>query len=174
MVSAGTFREDLFQRLNVVPVLLPPLRERRADIAPLARLFCANCAREYARPKLALDPTAIALLEAQVWKGNVRQLQNFIERLAVLTPGDVLSAVDVQRELDRDEVEPRPVRTEPLTITDKPLEQRRNDAERTAIIETLRSVHGNCTRGALVLGISRRTLYNKLEALGIQPSDYKR
>ncbi|HET9452568.1 MAG TPA: sigma-54 dependent transcriptional regulator, partial [Aggregicoccus sp.] len=101
MVARGEFREDLFYRLNVVPVWLPPLRARPEDIAPLARHFLALHAKANGRPSMSLTPGAVALLEAQPWPGNVRELQNFLERLVVLSDGPTLQAADLSRELAR-------------------------------------------------------------------------
>ncbi len=101
LVAQGTFREDLFYRLNVVPVWMPPLRTRPADVAPLAAHFCAAHGAANGRPHAALAPDAVAALQAHPWPGNVRQLQNFIERLVVLAPNDLITGADVARELAR-------------------------------------------------------------------------
>ena len=101
MVQQGSFRQDLFYRLNVVPIWLPPLRARRADVAELAHHFCLDAGRRNGREGLRLEPSAVALLEAQRWPGNVRQLNNFVERLVVLAERDGIDAAAVQAELDR-------------------------------------------------------------------------
>ena len=84
MVAAGEFREDLFYRLAVVPLHIPPLRDRAGDAARLTRHFVEDCANALARRRMGIDDDAVSLLAAQPWPGNVRQLQNFVERLVVL------------------------------------------------------------------------------------------
>jgi DNA-binding NtrC family response regulator len=101
MVQEGTFREDLFYRLNVVPIWLPPLRERTSDVPRLARHFCADSARRAGRADATLSDEAVELLAHQPWPGNVRQLQNFVERLVVLSEDPRIGAADVRRELAR-------------------------------------------------------------------------
>src|SRR3954468_6808774 len=101
MVKASQFREDLFYRLAVVPILLPPLRARPEDVEPLARHFCTVHGEANGRKGLAFEPAAIEVLKTQSWPGNVRQLQNFVERLVVLSDGLSLGAADVERELAR-------------------------------------------------------------------------
>jgi two-component system response regulator AtoC len=168
MVAQGTFREDLYYRLNVVPLWLPPLRARPEDIPALARAFCARFGRENGRSEVALDAGALASLGAQPWPGNVRQLQNFLERLVVLAPGPKLTAADVDRELAR-----RPSMTPAPGSSGRPaagavsLEHTRREAEREALAQALQRAGDNRTLAARLLGISRRTLYNKLEEHGL-------
>ncbi|MFO0598136.1 MAG: sigma-54 dependent transcriptional regulator [Myxococcaceae bacterium] len=164
MVKAGTFREDLFYRLNVVPISLPPLRDRKDDVPLLARHFLSALGPQNGRPKAAFSPEAMALIAAQEWKGNVRQLQNFIERLLVLAPpGDVLEAAVVEKELGRAGLDAKAAAPAGDTLP-----ERRKDAERQAVEEALARAKGNRSVAARLLGVSRRTLYNKLEALGIE------
>jgi DNA-binding NtrC family response regulator len=94
-VREGAFREDLFFRLNVVPILLPPLRERREDVEPLARHFLAHYSAEYGIPVPELSPPAMAALRAQAWPGNVRELRNLMERTLLLSGKTRLDAADV-------------------------------------------------------------------------------
>ncbi len=161
MVEEEQFREDLFYRLNVIPIWIAPLRERREDVAPLAIRFCEELGAKNGRPDVALEPGAIALLEAQDWPGNVRELSNFVERLIVFSDGDRIDAADVARELAR-----QPRRAGAPAPTGETLEGRREEAERAAIREALEKAGGNRTQAARLLGISRRTLYNKLSELG--------
>ena len=163
LVAQGKFREDLYHRLAVVPLWLPPLRDRKGDVPLLARHFLAQFARSNGRGTVALADDAVALLEAQRWPGNVRQLQNFMERLVVLTPGEVVTARDVQRELDRGPKGPPSTATQPAPQGQATLDGARRQAECAALQDAIKQAGGNRTLAARMLGISRRTLYNKLE-----------
>jgi len=160
MVRDGTFREDLFYRLNVVPVRIAPLRERTTDIPMLAERFCADAATRNGvkTPKLGSD--AVERLVARSWPGNVRELQSFVERLVVFADGSVIQAGDVERDEERS----RPADERPSASS---LGERREEAERHAVQEALTRASGNRTLAARLLGVSRRTLYNKLAELGI-------
>ena len=177
MVKAGQFREDLFYRLAVVPILLPPLRARPEDVEPLARHFCAVHGETNGRKGITLEPEAIAVLRAQSWPGNVRQLQNFVERLVVLSDGLTIGARDVERELGR-QVAPAlgpapeqgavpPAPAAPGAGEPGTLEGQRKQAEKQALMAALTQAKDNRTLAAKLLGISRRTLYNKLEEFGL-------
>jgi two-component system response regulator AtoC len=181
LVKAGRFREDLFYRLNVVPVELPPLRARPEDIEPLARHFLEVHAKANGRPPFTLTADGLAVLQAQPWPGNVRQLQNFLERLVVLSDGQVLTGEEVTRELARQPgLSPAPPRiatpdvpgtsTETATTGTDPvptLESQRKGMEKQALVDALKRANDNRTLAARLLGISRRTLYNKLEEHGL-------
>ena len=155
MTATGAFREDLLYRLNVVPIRMPPLRERPEDIEPLARHFCAGFAQANDRPGLTLLPEACRALAALPWPGNVRQLQNLIERLVVLGDGPTIGAEQVAREVTG------------VPTPDDTLPGKRRGAERAALVDALARTRGNRTACARVLGISRRTLYYKLEEHGL-------
>ncbi|MCP3058467.1 sigma-54 dependent transcriptional regulator [Myxococcus sp. K38C18041901] len=172
LVKTGRFREDLFYRLNVVPLWLPSLRERPEDIEPLARHFLDIHARTNGKPPFTLTPDGLAVLRAQPWPGNVRQLQNFLERLVVLSDGQTLAGEDVSRELARQPGLSAPVTTPPQGVTalaspaaesGRTLESQRKDTEKQALVDALARAGDNRTLAARLLGISRRTLYNKLE-----------
>src|SRR5207237_9378519 len=135
MVKAGQFREDLFYRLNVVPIWLPPLRDRPDDVERLVQHFCAAMAA--AGTELA--PDALERLAAHPWPGNVRQLQNFIERLIVLSDGPQLTLADVERELSR---ERGPSASVPRS-SGMSLDSRRQEAERDGLREALSRAGGN-------------------------------
>ena len=154
-VAAGRFRDDLFYRLNVITVHLPPLAERRADIAPLARHIAAQLARRMGR-RVALTPAALAWLEAQPWPGNVRELQHAIERAAVLTDKEALEPGDLSPVA--------PLRTaEGGSGGEGTLREAVDEAERAAISAALGAVAGNRRAAAKRLGVSLRTLFYKME-----------
>jgi two-component system nitrogen regulation response regulator NtrX len=167
-IRAGRFREDLYFRLNVIPIFVPALRDRREDIALLAEHFMAGFAREYGRRMKKLEPGAIAVLQQYVWPGNVRELRNVVERLMIMSAGDSIAAADVAF-LDRsvparepaDAVEP----AERLTLYEA-----RDHFERDLILRTLAEQAGNMSRTAEVLGVERSNLYRKMKAFGIAPS----
>ena len=153
--AAGRFREDLFYRLNVVAIELPPLSERRADIGPLARHFVARLAQRFGRP-LTLTDGAIAWLEEQEWRGNVRELENTIERTVVLSDGDVLEPGSFAHT-------PRPAPHAPAGKLSDIVEA----AEREAIAAALGEVAGNRRSAAKRLGVSLRTLFYKMSRYGL-------
>jgi two-component system, NtrC family, response regulator AtoC len=169
MTQRGEFRQDLFYRLNVVPIWLPPLRARRDDVSLLARHFCATLGAEHGK-NIELSDGAVKLLRAQRWPGNVRQLQNFIERLVVLADSAVISERQVKSELEgqvdfvtealtaRQEVGGR---GEPDAEVGR-LSAELRSAERQALLRALESSAGNRTLAARMLGISRSHLYKKL------------
>jgi len=152
----GRFREDLFYRINVVAIELPPLRERRADIAPLARLFAARLAKRFARP-LSLSDAALTWLEEREWPGNVRELENAIERAAVLSDKETLEPDDFSHT-------PQPTPNASAVGT---LEDAVADAERRVITAVLAESNGNRREAAQRLGVSLRTLFYKIEKYGI-------
>jgi two-component system response regulator AtoC len=157
-VKARQFREDLFYRLNVVPIWIPPLRDRPGDVAKLARHFCTALAAANNRRSVDLAPEALQRLAAHRWPGNVRQLQNLIERLIVLSDGPSITLSDVERELSREEAVTDPAGSS----RGLSLHLRRQGAERDALQEALIRAAGNRSVAARLLGISRRTLYTKL------------
>jgi two-component system response regulator AtoC len=168
-VRSGDFREDLFYRLNVVPIWLPPLRTRREDIEVLARRFCTVFAQANGKGDVAFSEDALRVLRRERWPGNVRQLQNLVERLVLLADGAIIEAEAVRQELaNRPSFVTEPTSTA-LTresiaaVRSGSLEQERREAERRALIDALERAAGNRTLAARELGVSRRTLYNKLE-----------
>ena len=173
MVAAGTFRQDLYFRLNVICVHLPPLRERPGDIELLARHLCAKLGAANGRPDVALTDDALALLASRPWPGNVRELQNFVERLVVMSAAPRIDAAAVTHELGAQlpaQPASAPAAT-PGSCADQggaTLEERRREAERAALLEALQKAGNNRTLAARILGVGRRTLYNKLEELGIE------
>jgi two-component system response regulator AtoC len=182
MVKKGEFREDLFYRLNVVTLWLPPLRARRDDISLLATEFARQFATTYGKTAV-LDEGALKALRSERWPGNVRQLQNFIERLVVLATAPSVTADDVRSEMTaqvqfktqitRGAAEPaRPVPDSPGTQPSPvsramSLDEAVRGAERQALERALRHASGNRTVAARILGVSRATLYTKMDELGI-------
>jgi len=162
-VRGGRFREDLFYRINVVVIELPPLREREDDIAPLSRHFAARLAQRFGRP-LSLSDDAIGWLEQQPWPGNVRQLENAIERAAVLNEKAVLERGDFSAVPPRHEVERGSGGEDP---GDGTLRSVVEDAERRAIIDALKATDGNRRAAAQRLGVSLRTLFYKIDRYGV-------
>ncbi len=154
LVAAGTFREDLYYRINVFSILVPPLRERREDIAPLARHFVEKYARAMGKPPKTISRDAEELLLGYRWPGNVRELENAVERAMVVgraaevTPGDL--PFNVER------------------APGEPAERSLAGMEKEHIERVLRETDGNISRSAKVLGIDRATLYNKLKKYGIR------
>jgi DNA-binding NtrC family response regulator len=158
-VQAGTFREDLFYRLQVIPIRIPPLRERAEDLPPLIELFFDHfCARHKRGPK-HLDPEALQLCQRYPWPGNVRQLRNIMERLVVTCPRGTVTANDLPPEL-------REYDRTATTFTLRP-GMTLAEAEKLLIRQTLTHVTQNREEAARILGISRRTLQYKLREYGL-------
>ncbi|HXM37276.1 MAG TPA: sigma-54 dependent transcriptional regulator [Gemmatimonadales bacterium] len=163
-VRQGQFREDLWFRLNVLPIHIPPLRERPDDVAPLVRHFAARCAARLGRP-VRFDAGAVPLLAAYAWPGNVRELANIVERLAILATSDTLTAADVARVLPQDGG-PRNLETpwRDVALTES-LDQR----EREIIAQALSVSRGNVAEAARRLMTDRANLYRRMRRLGIEP-----
>jgi len=151
MVDDGKFRQDLWFRLNVIRLVLPPLRERRGDVPLLARFFVAKYNARYGR-ETKLTDSGIKALEEHTWPGNVRQMQHLIERLIILTPNERIDGEAVRDALAA--MEPRDHSVETLA-----------DAESEQIRKVLAATGGNKSRAAQILGIERKTLYRKLERM---------
>jgi two-component system, response regulator FlrC len=166
-VRRGTFREDLYFRLNVVSLLIPPLRERPGDIAALSEHFCRKFAEVNGVPYRALSQTAVSRLTAHHWRGNVRELENVIHRAVLFAEGREIGAADV--ELTPSDGVRRLADTPSAGGGIASLVGRRmEDVERDLIIETLGHTIGNRTHAATILGISIRALRNKLRDYAAQ------
>jgi two-component system response regulator HydG len=159
-VRAGRFREDLFYRLNVVAIRLPPLRERGGDALLLASVFLRRIAEKHGKPISGFSPAAVAALAAHAWPGNVRELENVVERAVVLCRGDSVDVADLPDAL-RGSV-PQPPQPGPATVT-VPIGTPMEEVERLVIRETLRHTRGDKTLAAQLLGIAPRTIYRKLD-----------
>jgi two-component system response regulator AtoC len=166
LVARGAFREDLFYRLNVIPLDVPPLRERREDIPALVAHFANNASVANARNAASFAPDAVELLAQQPWPGNVRQLENMVERLVVLSDTASVSRAAVERELEREAARERSARGSG-EASPSGLGAQRREAEREAVLEALARAGNNRSLAARLLGVSRRTLYNKLEEMGV-------
>ena len=150
LVREGRFREDLYYRINTVHIALPPLRERKEDIVPLAQLFLERFAQKYHRPLTGIAPDAAEILKAQPWSGNIRELQNVVEKAVILSEGTELTAKDIQ--------------LEPAARTIRAV----NEAEEERLVrEAMERAAGNISAAAKMLGVSRPTLYAKLKKYGL-------
>ena len=165
-IRAGRFRDDLYFRLNVVPIAVPPLRERPGDIPLLADHFMAVLAREYGRRPKTFDRDAIEALQLYGWPGNVRELRNLVERLMIMVPGDHVSGSDLSF-LDGAAIPTPPSSGGADALV--PLHAARDQFERDYILRALAAQHGNISRTADVLGVERSNLYRKMRGFGILP-----
>jgi two-component system nitrogen regulation response regulator GlnG len=188
LARQGAFRQDLFYRLNVVPIRLPPLRDRLDDIGDIARAFLVRARRE-GLPEKALDNAAIEKLKSHSYPGNVRELENLLRRAAALSPAPVITAGEIHRELNavaidhrldlapaQDDFEAALARrlgeefaqASPGLPGDGLYDRFLAEVERPLIAHTLEATRGNQIRAAAVLGINRNTLRKKIQALGIR------
>jgi len=156
-VAAGRFREDLFFRLNVLAIPVPPLRERRADIAPLGEHFLARLAPVHGKSGASLDPSALRTLQAYSWPGNVRELKNAIEHALVFGKELLITSPDF----------PELVRTAGASLGAAGPLRSLDDIERDAIRATLEATHYTIGRAAEILGVSRKTLLEKRKKYGL-------
>lgn len=166
-ISRGTFREDLYFRLNVISLRIPPLRERPADIAALANHFARRYADVNGLPYRHLSDDAIACLQKNPWRGNVRELENTLHRAVLLAKGDMIDSTAIES-LDQGYFTDKPVPHQHLGSASATsslgnlVGRRMDDVEREFILETLDHTMGNRTHAATILGISIRALRNKL------------
>jgi two-component system, NtrC family, nitrogen regulation response regulator NtrX len=163
-IEKGTFREDLYFRLSVVPIRVPPLRDRREDIPLLVRHFADLFSRDNNRKPPRFTPGAIDFLQRARWKGNVRELKNTVERLIIMTPGDNID-VDDLRDVVRLESKPQAADNEKNLNT---LREFKESAERAFLVGKLRENNWNISKTAEVIGTPRSNLYKKLEQYGIK------
>ncbi len=157
-VKDGAFREDLFYRLNVIPITIPPLRDRRDDILPLVEFFIEKYNRKNNKAVRGVTPGAKDLLLRHSWPGNVRELENLIERAIVLSSGDVIDVEDIDPFV-KDHIEKEPT-FDTLSL---------DDLEKRAITEALKRTNGSLIEASELLGIHRNTLRLKIQKYGIQP-----
>jgi transcriptional regulator with PAS, ATPase and Fis domain len=160
MVSAGRFRSDLYYRLSVLPIALPPLRDRSADLESLCDHILEDIARRSGRPQREITPTALAVLCAYGWPGNIRELRNVLEQVTLNSDNARLSAEEFSLVLPRVASASRLGERPTLKLADVVA-----DAERGAIRSALAAAEGKKILAAELLGISRATLYQKLSTL---------
>jgi two-component system nitrogen regulation response regulator NtrX len=165
-IRTGRFREDLYFRLNVIPIFVPALRDRHEDIPLLADHFMAGFAREYGHRIKTFGPAATAVIQSYTWPGNVRELRNVIERLMIMVPGDSISASDL--DFLAHGTAPQ-VRLIDETVERLSLHEARERFERDFILRVLAEQQGNMSRTAEVLGVERSNLYRKMRSFGIAP-----
>jgi two-component system nitrogen regulation response regulator NtrX len=173
-IRGGRFREDLYFRLNVVPIFVPPLRERTEDVALLADHFMAMLGREYGRRPKTFDADAVAALQRYVWPGNVRELRNLVERLMIMVPGDRVLSRDLtfldQGIVATPQAAPARPPSAGASSAIAPLHDARDEFEKQYILRALAAQQGNMSRTAEVLGVERSNLYRKMRAFGIMPA----
>jgi two-component system nitrogen regulation response regulator NtrX len=162
-IRASRFREDLYFRLNVIPIFVPPLRERADDVPRLAEYFMSDLAREYGRRRKTFDALAMSTLQHYRWPGNVREMRNVLERLMIMVPGDTISPSDLSFLDGAGGVE----RHE--NAVSVPLHEAREAFERDYILKALAAQQGNISRTADALGVERSNLYRKMKSFGIAP-----
>jgi DNA-binding NtrC family response regulator len=164
-LEQGTFREDLYYRLNVVPIDIAPLRERKEDIPDLVRLFISRCEGE-AKAVEGITPQAMQLLVNYRWPGNVRELQNIVERACALAKGAQLEVEDIHLDI-------RPTKAANETAGFLPEGMTLEQWEDEMVQEALRRAHGNKSQAARLLGISRNALRYRLSKIGIADENEK-
>lgn len=173
-VASGTFREDLYYRVNVVALTLPPLRERPEDVPILADLFRSKFAERQGREVTGFDRVARRLLVEYPWPGNVRELQNVVERAVIMATGPLIQEKDLPERIRRSTLRktalPAFDAEEPL---DAVLARLEGAVEREYLKRVLRKYHGHLGRCAEHAGLNRRTLYNKLRSHGLRREDFK-
>jgi two-component system nitrogen regulation response regulator NtrX len=162
-IDHGNFREDLFYRLNVIPFVVPPLRDRREDIPLLADHFLREFTTAYGRKPKELTVEAYGVLGEHHWPGNVRELKNLIERIVILNPQVRVDARHI----------PLAARRQPDRAASRfgSLQEVREAAEREYILKKLEETSGNVTRTAELLGLERSNLYRKMKTLGMGPKE---
>jgi two-component system, NtrC family, nitrogen regulation response regulator NtrX len=165
-IRAFRFRDDLYFRLNVIPIFVPPLRERGDDVFRLAEHFVSEFAREYGRRPKRFGPDALKVLQSYRWPGNVRELRNVIERVMIMVAGETIMASDLSF-LDASVAAPQ---SSAGSADVRPLYAARDEWERDYILGALAAFEGNISRTADTLGVERSNLYRKMRGLGIAPA----
>ncbi len=162
-IEAGNFREDLFHRLNVIPIIIPPLRERKDDIPLLIDHFIKTICRKNNFPLVKFDDSAITLLKNMHWSGNIRELKNIIERIIIMIPKDEISSKDISGLLPDSTT-----KTDDFLNVTNSFQEFKEKAERAFILKQLQLNNWNISRTAEILGIQRSHLYNKMKKYNIE------
>ena len=181
MIQRGEFREDLYFRLNVIPILVPPLRERRSDIPLLVQHFARRMSDEHNMKPKRFDPRAMEALQRYRWRGNIRELRNTVERVLIMTPGDVVRIEDLPQDVRGDvpvmaQMEPAAVaavvssgpESQAPSVSAGTLREIKDAAERAFLVQKLRENNWNISKTAEVIDTPRSNLYKKLEQYGIK------
>lgn len=164
-IARGTFRADLYYRINVIPIAVPPLRKRREDIPLLINYFLKEAATEHDGPQKIMTPEAVEILQRQLWPGNVRELKNFVQRLVILTPGRVIDVEHLPGELRRGERDPEGGWS---FFHIGSLKEARARFEKEFIRRKLTEHQGNVSLTAAAIGLERSHLYKKMKAYGLE------
>jgi two-component system nitrogen regulation response regulator NtrX len=174
-IERGEFREDLFFRLNVIPIVVPPLRERREDIPRLVQHFAKRTAEEHNLKPKRFDQSAMDALQRYRWRGNIRELRNTVERLLIMTPSDAVRVEDLPSEIRNAEPPRAVVESDgPVKNNETPatgpgtLREFKDAAERAYLVQKLRENNWNISRTAELIDTPRSNLYKKLEQYGIK------
>jgi two-component system nitrogen regulation response regulator NtrX len=162
-IRGGRFREDLYYRLNVIPIRTPPLRERRDDIPILAQHFAALFAEEHNKHPKKFTAAALRALQDASWRGNVRELRNMIERLVIMVPSDTIDVTDLPAEFFR---APTDIISSAMPLAT--LQQFKDEAEKAFILAKLREHGWNVSKTAEAIDTPRSNLYKKIEQYGIK------
>ncbi len=166
LIGRGQFREDLYYRINVIPIAVPALKERTEDIPLLIEYFLKEFARETNNQPKIMTPEAVAVLRQQNWPGNIRELKNFIHRLAILTPGRVINLADLPGNL---QPERQTSEIDPSLLQMSSFKEARNLFEKEFIRRKLAEFHGNVSLTAESIGLERSHLYKKMRSHGLEP-----
>ncbi len=181
LMAKGAFREDLYYRLNIFPIFMPPLRERKEDILELAEFFVAKYATKYRRPVESISPEALRRLLDCDWPGNVRELENCIERAVLVARGKSIAVADLPDTVraapgalgtsaSPDGTAPATAVTDAVALTDAPLSVQLRDFEKRLLEYTLEKTQGNYAAAARRLGLSPRMMYYRARGVGIDRS----
>jgi len=164
-METGRFRQDLFYRLNVIPLVIPPLRERKEDIPALVECFLRDFAVKEGEAPKRLSDDAINVLLRHSWPGNVRELKNIIERLVIMTPSDVITAKDIPvLGMGTDKIPEEPC----VPISADSYREAKMDFERQFLVKKLKEFNGNISRTAEAIGLERSNLHRKIKSYGIE------
>lgn len=161
MVKKGEFREDLFYRLNVIPIEIPPLRDRKEEIPSLVQFFINRYSSNIKRGEIKFSDEALEALVNYKWIGNIRELENFIERLVILNDGKTIEIFDLPKEILNHSNE-----STEFTIPDEGINL--DEVERRLIVQALKKANNNQTKAAKLLGITRHTLLYRMEKYNIK------